>query len=55
MFYSPVNQWAYEPVFVSSPHPVNEFMFNVPNQSGEFGIVIKLKDGTEYVIADEDY
>lgn len=52
MFYSPATQWAYEPVFLPQG---DEALFNVPNQSGEFGIVIKLKDGTEYVIADEDY
>lgn len=52
MFYSPQNQWAYEPVFVSDI-TVNSAVFELP-QREQYGIVITRKDGTSYCIEDED-
>lgn len=48
MFYSPEHTWAYEPVLRQDEQAV----FTVP--VAEYGIVIKLRDGTEYVIEDID-
>jgi len=51
MFYSPKHEWAYEPLFQDDIADVPRAVFNVP--APEYGIVIKLKDGTQYVIEDD--
>lgn len=51
MFYSPKHQWAYEPLFQEDN--TQRAVFDLP-VAPEYGVVIKLKDGSEYVIPDYD-